>query len=70
MMGESLNSAHHIFYPDDCVVVTFDSIQSLVDQEIEYSPFPSDSINCNFESGDITCEKLNNYSILLTINEA
>ena len=59
-MGESLSGSYHIFYENDCVLVEFEPVESLQGL-YDYSPFPSDTINCDFASGDVTCEKLSDF---------
>ena len=68
-MGDSINTNHHIFYSEDCIVLTFDQLQAQQGNLLDYSPFPSDFIYCNFLQGDVTCERLSDYKILLRVNE-
>lgn len=69
-MGEAIDSHHHLFYPNDCVLLTFDPIQSMEDLNPEqYFPFPTNDTVCEFEFGGITCERMSGNKILLKVNE-
>jgi hypothetical protein len=34
-----------------------------------YEPFPANDISCSFMHGNVSCQRLNGYQILLTMND-
>ena len=61
--AEEADSHHHVFYPGDCFVLWFDLIDTLPD----WVPVPNEIDTCEFEDGEITCERLSDTAIKLNI---
>ena len=64
MIQAAASASHtYVFYPGDCFVIWFDLFDSLPD----WVPVPNEIDTCEFDRGEITCERLSDTAIKLNI---
>lgn len=54
--SKDTDSNNKKFKKGDCLIVRFNEIE----EHTDYAPFPNAITSCNFDDGEITCERLSN----------
>ena len=64
------DTRNEVFYPGDVFVIHFNEVTVFDNSDFtNWHPLPNEIDVCQFEEGDITCEKISRYAIKLTLGD-